>query len=309
MLTRDEEFREAFDYQTVAIVKSSHGILDFKGFDYCHPGLHYENQRWSERFAKFFERSLVQPKCPSNGKSSAEMEVVALSNFFNSACRPGQWSNDVVEDQHLKKNYQGLCKLCGDAKTCSYTKSSTEMSDHRQALECANKLDNAITYVDLKEAQKFFESEHIDHSQFSFLCFNGDRQPILNNTSPCVWLSQPWSLVVSSTNPTKIDPKSIKDILFVKVSNRTLEELSVNEFTPVPTNVNCSAASIRWCTQSIEEKKKCDVIRTAAVITGIFPNITCNEPSSNLSACLSDVSNDKADFVGIDSNFGYLARK
>lgn len=34
-----------------------------------------------------------------------------------------------------------------------------------------------------------------------YLCSDGTLQTIENNTSPCVWLRQPWKLIISSSGP------------------------------------------------------------------------------------------------------------
>lgn len=69
----------------------------------------------------------------------------------------------------------------------------------------------------------------------------------------------------------------------------------------------CSSQS-SWCTTSIEEKEKCDLTRVAGITTGIYPLIECRDPVANTVACLNDISNGRADFTGIDSNYGFIAR-
>lgn len=90
------------------IVKAAHkgGIDGLKGKKYCHPGLYYDHsERWSERFLKHFERSVITPDCNSTITSAAELELDALSKIFKSGCRPGVWSNNPEEDQKLSKLY------------------------------------------------------------------------------------------------------------------------------------------------------------------------------------------------------------
>lgn len=331
-IRHNERLREPFDFQSVAVVRSDHtgGLANLRGVDFCHPGLHYErHQRWSERFLKHFERTLVQTNCSFDGSSPAEMEVAGLSNFFNAACRPGLWSNNLQEDETLKAKYPRLCSLCENAQNCSYEDVSSTTS-HRQALECVRKSGNAATYVALQEAQEFFNINSNIANQFSFLCPNGSLQAIVNNERPCVWLSQPWRLIVSA-NEKAIGlsqnigrwmmsnngwESSLRQILtpdassIVAVTNILRLTDYVLPIRPMPIVIEPTCpAPIKWCTHSYEEKEKCEVIRTAALTTGIIPTITCNDPRSDTVSCLSDVSSGKADFVGVDSNFGYLARK
>jgi Transferrin len=83
----------------------------------------------------------------------------------------------------------------------------------------------------------------------------------------------------------------------------------VNAIRPIPAAIGmCKTTSI-WCTHSYDEKEKCDVLKSAALTLGIFPIIECSNPRSDAVSCLSDIHTQKADFVGVDSNYGYLARQ
>lgn len=42
---------------------------------------------------------------------------------------------------------------------------------------------------------------------------------------------------------------------------------------------------------------------------GVYPILECSPPRTDAVSCLSDVSSGKADLVGIDSNYGFLARQ
>lgn len=50
-------------------------------------------------------------------------------------------------------------------------------------------------------------------------------------------------------------------------------------------------------------------MRTAGITTGAYPLIECRDPSPDTVACLNDVNKGRADFTGIDSNFGFIARQ
>lgn len=323
---------ERFDFQSVVIVRSDHqgGLNNLLGVDFCHPGLHYErHQRWSERFLKHFERTLIKAECATDGSSPAEQEVAGLAKFFNAACRPGSWSNNPFEDKMLKAKYLKLCALCDDSEKCSYEDSQASTS-HRQALECLRKSGNAITYVALQEAQEFFELNPTVINDFSFLCPNGTMQAISENSNPCVWLRQPWKVLISNNEKAiglstllnrwmtsnadwAIALRSIitpDSTTLTPVNNivRLPDHMAPVRPVPVSVEITCPPR-IRWCTHSYEEKQKCDVLKVAALTAGILPEIQCNSPRSETVSCISDVSSNKADFVGIDSNYGYLARQ
>lgn len=330
----NERIREPFDFQSVVIVRSDHvgGAANLRGVDFCHPGLHYDrHQKWSEKFLKHFERSIVKTNCSFDGTSPVENEVRAMASFFNAACRPGTWSHNPQEDKKLKEKYSKLCALCDDPTTCSY-EDSTPVSSHRQALECVKKSGNAVTYVALQEAQQFFNENSAIASNFALLCPNGTLQVITSNTNPCVWQSQPWKLII--TNTDKAISLSTNLIRWMNMANAgsgwesslrqilTSDTSSIVPVTaivrlpdfiapirPIPIGIDICGNGVKWCTHSYDEKDKCDVLRMAALTTGIVPDIICNNPKTDVMACIDDVSKAKADFVGIDSNFGYLARK
>lgn len=70
----------------------------------------------------------------------------------------------------------------------------------------------------------------------------------------------------------------------------------------------CSTQSI-WCTSTMEEKEKCEVVRAGGISTGVYPIFECADQPNGVVGCLSDVSAGRADLTGIDSNFGYIARQ
>lgn len=86
-------------------MRSDHagGINGLQGNTFCHPGLVYnKQQKWTERFLKHFERTIVPEKCNhTSPMSPAELEVSALAEHFGPSCRPGLWSNNRQEDEEL----------------------------------------------------------------------------------------------------------------------------------------------------------------------------------------------------------------
>lgn len=73
-------------------------------------------------------------------------------------------------------------------------------------------------------------------------------------------------------------------------------------------NTYCNT-EISWCTRNVDEKQECDVIRAASISTGVFPVITCHDPVKNGTIeCMSNINKNTSKFMGIDSNFGYIAR-
>ncbi|KAJ6648602.1 Transferrin [Pseudolycoriella hygida] len=319
------------DFEAVVIVRAGHegGIQGLKGYSFCHPGYHYsKTERWSERILKHFERTVAAPNCEGNLKSPAEIEVAALASFFKSACRPGLWSNNPREDEELKKKYPELCSLCNTEENtnCSY---GTPGNTHQQALHCLVH-GGDVAYVSLEDAHNFFFNDFPDTaSYYSFLCPNGTKESIVDNARPCTWLSQPWRLIISSnsralqlnhrinywmrSSAVGIWETAIKEIIqadnfFVNDATIQAPRDYFRPYRDVPVAISlCSTNSI-WCTTSLEEREKCEVVRAGGITSGVYPIIECKEPSSNVVSCLAEVSAGKADLTGIDSNFGFLAR-
>jgi hypothetical protein len=105
-LRHRERSQAVVDYESVVVAKVPFmgGLASLQGLRFCHPGLHYgKTQKWSERFLKHFERTVVTPSCDLDGDSPAEIEAGALSRYFGSACRPGVWSHNSYEDAELSK--------------------------------------------------------------------------------------------------------------------------------------------------------------------------------------------------------------
>lgn len=190
---------EPFDFQSVVVVRSNHydGLKNLREMDYCHPGLHQRqrHERWTEGFLKHFERQVVPYDC-AEGETPSEIEAAALTKYFKAACRPGAWSHIEEEDRKLKEKYPVLCELCDNQETCSYP--PTPATDHQKALECMLKRENGLAYVAQQEALDFFTANTELQNNFQYLCPNGSYEPIFNNSNPCPWLRQPWSLVVSN---------------------------------------------------------------------------------------------------------------
>lgn len=321
----------AVDFETVVIVRAGHegGTDGLRGYQFCHPGYHYDKtQRWTERILKHFERSVVTPNCEGDLKSSAEIETAALATFFKSACRPGTWSHNKREDAELKSKYPQLCSLCNseDGTNCSY---GTPGNNHQQALNCLIH-GGDVAYVSLEDAHNFFFIDNPDMaSYYNFLCPNGTKQPISDNAKPCTWLSQPWKLIISSnakalllnhkvnywmrSSAIGIWETAVKDIIqadsfFVNDATIQLPRDYFRPYRDVPVAISLCSTNSVWCTTSLDEKEKCEVIRAGGITTGVYPIIECKEPATSVVSCLADVSAGRADLMGIDSNFGFLAR-
>lgn len=193
---------ESIDFASVVVVRSDHqgGREGLRGKKFCHPGLFSDRaQRWSERFQKHFERTVVPADCVIDGReSTAAVEASAMSRFFSETCRPGSWSMNREEDAQLKAKYPHLCSLCG-TEGCSYVTSGDGSGDkqHYYALQCLISRGDAA-YVSKQETMEFFANEGQGQiEQFAYMCPNGTLENILDNPNPCTWLRQPWGVILA----------------------------------------------------------------------------------------------------------------
>ncbi|XP_026725476.1 transferrin-like [Trichoplusia ni] len=215
---------------------------------------------------------------------------------------------------------------------------------HIQALEClrTNSDKAAVAYVAWQHAKEYFTIRNPgDSNSYSILCPNGSlvalNDGVLNSaTSPCAFVRQPWGALVASTASatnlltnlktwwaTGSDPgantwQSIMYQVLIPITNTRVvfqdSPISISNYTnPIRTisNVDSTASCLparRWCTLSTAEQAKCSWVRSAAYTLGIQPPISCQQRASQLE-CLSDIRDNRADFVSLPSNYGYLARQ
>lgn len=204
-LRHKSRVHEPVDFESVVIVKSDHqgGTKGLRGKKFCHPGLFSDRtQKWSERFQKHFERTVVDVECVIDGRdSTAEVEASAMSRYFSEACRPGRWSANDQEDRALKEKYPNLCSLCGTEGSCSYITGGDGSDDdqHMYPLNCLMS-GGDVTYVSKQAAMNFFSTTGKGREEeFAYLCSNGTMHNILDNKNPCTWLRQPWGVILSKS--------------------------------------------------------------------------------------------------------------
>ncbi|XP_053668730.1 transferrin-like [Anopheles marshallii] len=329
-LRSSERTRESVDFQTAVVVRSTHtgGLDGLRGLRYCHPGFHYSRtHRWTERVLKHFERLVAPVRC-DDFRTVTEVETFAVSNFFRAACRPGVWSQIPKEDSELKEKYSNLCSLCPNASSCSYDGIN---NGQQSALQCLER-DGDVVYASVLEIQRFFADRSAIANDFSYLCQDGTLKPV--NGPACTWLAQPWPTVIASaTKAVQIAARldvwlrnsltsstpwesAIIDILTRHNADKIAAASSIQSpkdyffpHRPLPLVSDICQSTARWCTTSLEERDKCDVLAKAGLTAGVYPLLQCNNPTTNRINCLREISAERADFAGIDSNYGYLARQ
>lgn len=171
---------ESHAFQTVVLVRESFtgGFVGLQNTNYCHPGFG-DGQFWSDSVLKEFEKAVIKRSCLDE-KSSAEQEIYSLANFFKSACRPGQWALDDLQNKKLskykfifiqfsykclsflnfcsnvltEKKYSSLCSLCDSPNRCAYNEN--QQGSHEKALACLTNRGGDVAYVALEFVKKYF---------------------------------------------------------------------------------------------------------------------------------------------------------
>ncbi|XP_075972123.1 transferrin-like isoform X2 [Anticarsia gemmatalis] len=356
---RDTAKLDPYSFEAVAVVPVGHtdGFEGLRGGVYCHPGFDQADVKWSPRVRKTLENLAARTDhCEVNtdttGKTSEEIEIDTLSQFFSAGCRPGTWSYSDAEDADLKNRYSNLCSRCGPNSDCSrYTidmgSSVSGVNNdirHIQALECLRTNSQntpAVAYVAWDYVREYFTLRNPQQaSSFAVLCSNGLTVPLnatnlADSISPCALVRQPWATIIASPNvasnvlnnmrtwwPNGSKPSgdTWQANLFTALTGGTSSAQVVFENFPVfPINYTRGIRVIperretcitprNWCTTSADELVKCFWVRQASHILGLQPPITCVR-KNNVFECLNDIRNSNAaDFMSLDSNYGYLAR-
>ncbi|RVE46379.1 hypothetical protein evm_009002 [Chilo suppressalis] len=213
---------------------------------------------------------------------------------------------------------------------------------HIQALQCLV-TNGTVAYVAWTHVSQYFSSARPDLiGNYSLLCEDGTLVPLSTEvlampTSPCSLVRQPWSAIVATAAsadallaslqnwwPDGQDPSgnSWESNLFSVLAGPNTRVAFESNLTPLlsPSNFTSPIRSIpaidatasclparRWCTMSAAEHEKCTWIRTAAYTLGIQPAISCQQRANEF-ACLRDIRDGNADFISIDTHYGFLAR-
>lgn len=81
------------------------------------------------------------------------------------------------------------------------------------------------------------------------------------------------------------------------------------EFREIPNkeNLNLCKKTMKWCTVSKEETKKCLWLKQASINQGILPVIECNEFLNKLE-CIENIEKKKIDIVDLQ-DYNYVVER
>ncbi|CAN2390115.1 Transferrin [Pristimantis euphronides] len=297
-------------YYAVALVKKSSTFMfdDLKGKRSCHTGVG-RMAGWTVPNGVL----LKTEKISWGGPEELSLEK-AVSSFFSSSCAPG-----AKEEK--------LCKQCagqGIDKKCKLSESEPYYG-YAGARNCLRDDKGDVAFVKHIIPDEF-------HKDYELLCTDNTRKPI-SDYENCFWGRVPSHAVVSVNDEDKI--KAITEFL-VQAQNKQDCKLfdsshgqdlmfknSAKTLIAIPSKVDAplylgkeltdaikamhkeleppSQDKIRWCSQSKEEKTKCDMWTIASE-----GDIECVEANS-ADDCTTKILKGDADAVALDGGYMYTA--
>ncbi|KYB29543.1 Transferrin-like Protein [Tribolium castaneum] len=327
--------------ETVVIVNNdiAWNFVSLEGKTLCHPGYNHDST-FSYFMLQELENKIIESKSPNcDNITLLERHIKQLSEFFGPSCRPGPWTQNDKFDKTLKTKYSSLCKLCTN-EHCN----ENYPQPFNDSLKCLLRKNADVAVTTLQEAQLFFQNV-ANSNRYKYMCKDGS---VKSSSTPCSWTKTLPDLVVAhrsvvgqmknflqknlgshinynltltrDTSNNKYE-EPLVDLLELQQRKITFLENNgdflslkkfVNDYTTVPnpeTSKQCDR-TLRWCTYSDLETKKCKWLRQAAVNWGIQPVVECvqSEGDDELS-CLDDLKKGSADIVVASSNYAYISLK
>ncbi|KAI4497716.1 hypothetical protein M0802_007256 [Mischocyttarus mexicanus] len=299
-------------FEMVALVRQNiESEWDVKGKRFCHPGFE-TTDTYTKALTMYFENRIIPKECDPE-KTLLENRVARLSNFFEAACIAGPWIADNELDRKLKSKYRNLCSLCYNPISCSI---DDKYHGREGSILCLTDNVGDIAWVRLDDVLEYFKITDSSKDDYSYLCPDGMTRPARNN-NPCIWLGQPWPVIVSTPQMAK----KVTNMINVTINSNNvwksmLQDLLAPHSAFVSTNVlhspndylqrsigflsandraTCKPSRrVRWCISSNIEDRKCRWLRDASFVYGIEPSISCIQQSNRIS-CLEAIRNQQAD--------------
>lgn len=319
-----------FEYGAVTVVRNSLNLTsveDLRGTKLCHPGLGERNNL----FAQYFEERVAPPNCDSEF-TVYEDRIKTTSNFFGAACKAGSWVADEAEDARLKRKYSNMCSLC-DNQDC---RQGDKYSGSGGSMLCLTDGVGDVVWAKYSDVRIHFKLAMAtplpSTSEYSFLCEDGSLLP-LTQSEPCYWLARPWQVVganrKSATNVQKVldqlgdtESNEWEDNLFQVIESymEYIQNLAVSKvpedyLTSFPGYLSASSMSqanckpkhtVKFCTASTIDQRKCVWISKAAEAYTIQPAIECFQKSS-VEDCFNSITKEESDVVVIRPDFEFDA--
>ncbi|XP_076036102.1 uncharacterized protein LOC143022049 [Oratosquilla oratoria] len=328
-------YNEKFRYEAVAVVRKStvKNLQDLKGKRSCLAS-YSRTIGWRVLKAKLKHMGILETPC-TEGKSSLEHEMEALSSTFSKSCLPGTWATTEDMDIELKTKYPSLCSMCKSG-TCDR---NDEYVGYSGALRCLTENNGDVAFSILSDTKNFFEENKINANDYGLLCPDGSIIDITGatTTEDCFWAARPWDVYVANGHISDMKMGILTD--FVKRAkfegevksakwfetvlgmsyqsrdfynaekNKAIAEYNAESGMDIVAEERvCDKDPVRLCVHSEEEREKCRDLAFALGTYGVNPSLVCVQ-AEDTSSCIEHVANGQADIIAIDGTDFYNAYK
>lgn len=192
-------------------------------------------------------------------------------------------------------------------------------------LEHFQKISNSICLIFFLLYQFSGLPAEADPSLYSYLCLDGNLQPLTTKT-PCVWVAQPWPAVAvkrehAATVQLLLEHLNHNDesswqhalLSLLETYHVNIKQLDTTVpigdyleqatgFTSAYSFPQCNPPrSIVYCTSSLTAHAKCSWLQEVAGVYGIEPNLQCIR-ENNFEQCMESAENRASDVVFVDES-------
>ncbi|XP_043462927.1 uncharacterized protein LOC122498976 [Leptopilina heterotoma] len=312
---------EYSSFKTVVVVrKDIENLWHTENRHLCLPG--FEKNSVLLDYIKFLETKFVSSDC-SLEKSLLENRLSALSQYFESACISGPWTNDEQLDMQMKKKYGNLCSRCKNSQECS---KDDKFYGKEGVLLCLTEGGGDIAWARLKFVRYHFK-RFGGEEDYRFLCPDGSIRNLSDD--PCVWFEEPWRTTIARKAVAERVSKFISDqnnqvgdfltllqydLHRTPISTEALKtpedyfKLSFPDYYSLKDYLQCKPdRRMKWCVVTNLEVEKCNWLSYAANSYGIEPLIECVQELSRKN-CLESVKNKMSDIFVVNSSEEFEAK-
>lgn len=333
-----QETYEQDTYFAVAVVRATSTDLrlsNLEGKKSCHTGVR-RTAGWNVPVGYLLEEGYMQP-------TDCGDDINAVANFFNQSCAPGAYSatNDPFGENPA--NLCGICmdKSCPSATEtyASYAgafRCLAEGAGDVAFIKPATVTDNTDGNGQATWNQNLMSAD------FRLLCPDG-TQAMISEAATCNMAKSPAHAVVTSAAKSTADIQTFQDVLqqavtlfgddnnqngFLMFDSSAFngDDLLFKDTTVSLTNLAvdstyetylgayaktieglkmCPPGSLRWCTISDQETRKCRAMSTAFKGANLTPEISCYQESSK-GLCIDRIYSGDADVVTLDGGDLYV---
>ncbi|CAG7719850.1 unnamed protein product, partial [Allacma fusca] len=260
----------SFRYEPVAVVRKASNIrslLDLAGKRSCHTAFG-RTSGWEVPISRLMQKGNMIKIC-SPDTTTVERELQAASQFFGSACAPGQWVPDPQTDRLYKQRYSNLCELCRNPGACQ---DDDRHAGFKGSLRCLTERFGDVAWTKLETVYQYFtptaqnggisnDNSRADRGRsinaggtnsnsnnvnsvnvddYAFLCPDGSQRP-LNSNAPCTWAGRPWKAYVASTR--LVSPGVIADLQ---------QQISLHRQIGASIRASTPATQLSWVSEVME---------------------------------------------------------